>query len=143
MSKIDMTTEKTKQDVSDVKKKLKLPANVGTLPPGDDPFKDYLIDDWHFLEEVGGRSSCPKCNKSRKYFCYTCYVPVIELTGKIPYVKVRLINFPVAMCNLIIIHNAYCTYNVILYCMTVAMYVHVPSPKSPCVMCWYKMKMHS
>jgi len=52
------------------------------------PFGNYEITDWKVLESMDGRSSCPKCGKSRKYFCYTCYVPVAELEGKIPKMKV-------------------------------------------------------
>ena len=53
-----------------------------------DPFGQLRIADWHVLETLDGRSTCPKCAKSRKYFCYTCYVPVAELHGKIPRLKV-------------------------------------------------------
>ncbi|XP_065333288.1 tRNA-uridine aminocarboxypropyltransferase 1 [Cloeon dipterum] len=54
------------------------------------PFGKYNISDWHFLESMDGRSSCPKCGKSRKYFCYTCYVPIKELEGKLP-----VLNLPI------------------------------------------------
>jgi hypothetical protein len=37
-----------------------------------DPFGRMRIADWHVLETLDGRSTCPKCAKSRKYFCYTC-----------------------------------------------------------------------
>ncbi|XP_059486857.1 tRNA-uridine aminocarboxypropyltransferase 1 [Neocloeon triangulifer] len=55
-----------------------------------DPFGPFEIADWRVLETVDGRSSCPKCAKSRKYFCYTCYVPVTELEGKIPKLKLPI-----------------------------------------------------
>lgn len=36
-----------------------------------------------------GRSKCPRCNSSRMFYCYTCYVPVETVpTGEIPVVKV-------------------------------------------------------
>nr|DBA31785.1 TPA: hypothetical protein GDO54_007561 [Pyxicephalus adspersus] len=35
-----------------------------------------------------GRSKCPKCNGSRMFYCYTCYVPVESVpTSEIPSVK--------------------------------------------------------
>ncbi|CAB3366637.1 Hypothetical predicted protein [Cloeon dipterum] len=54
------------------------------------PFGKYIISDWHFLESMDGRSTCPKCGKSRKYFCYTCYVPIKDLEGKLP-----VLNLPI------------------------------------------------
>lgn len=36
-----------------------------------------------------GRSICPKCHGSRKFYCYTCYIPVEAVpTREIPVVKV-------------------------------------------------------
>ncbi|XP_033732980.1 DTW domain-containing protein 1-like isoform X1 [Pecten maximus] len=52
-----------------------------------DPFADLKIDSQAFLDEMDGRMSCPKCGKSRKYYCYTCYVPVLGIEDKIPKVK--------------------------------------------------------
>lgn len=57
-----------------------------------DAFKNYKIDDYAFLDEVEGRSRCPECNKSRKFFCYTCYTVMPQLQGRLPNVKV-LIRF--------------------------------------------------
>lgn len=53
-----------------------------------DAFKGYKIDDYSFLDELDGRSPCPECCKSRKFFCYTCYIPMPPLIGKLPTVKV-------------------------------------------------------
>lgn len=53
------------------------------------PFLDMKIDDTKILNELKGRSPCPLCKKSRKYFCYTCYVPIEELEGRIPTIKVN------------------------------------------------------
>ncbi|KAF5295415.1 hypothetical protein FQA39_LY13076 [Lamprigera yunnana] len=55
-----------------------------------DPFNGLIISDDSFLDELEGRYPCPKCNKSRKYFCYTCYVPITELDGKLPTLKLPL-----------------------------------------------------
>ncbi|XP_060078101.1 tRNA-uridine aminocarboxypropyltransferase 1-like [Ylistrum balloti] len=53
----------------------------------DDPFADLKVDSQSFLDVMDGRTSCPKCGKSRKYYCYTCYVPVVGIEHKIPKVK--------------------------------------------------------
>ncbi|KAH0619976.1 hypothetical protein JD844_014457 [Phrynosoma platyrhinos] len=38
-----------------------------------------------------GRSKCPRCNSSRMFYCYTCYVPVETVpTKEIPVVKLPL-----------------------------------------------------
>ncbi|XP_075714150.1 tRNA-uridine aminocarboxypropyltransferase 1 [Rhinoderma darwinii] len=38
-----------------------------------------------------GRSKCPKCNGSRMFYCYTCYVPVESVpTGSIPTVRLAV-----------------------------------------------------
>lgn len=55
-----------------------------------DPFEYMNIDDNKFLHEIDGRSACTKCNKSRKFFCYTCYVPVPNLETKLPKVELPL-----------------------------------------------------
>ncbi|CAL8080777.1 unnamed protein product [Orchesella dallaii] len=55
-----------------------------------DAFKDYKIADNSFLDELEGRSPCPECCKSRKFFCYTCYVPMPPLVGKLPDVKLPI-----------------------------------------------------
>lgn len=52
------------------------------------PFQGFNIDDNSILGSLEGRHSCPKCGKSRKFFCYSCYVPIKELEGKLPIVKV-------------------------------------------------------
>ncbi|XP_053669922.1 tRNA-uridine aminocarboxypropyltransferase 1 [Anopheles nili] len=55
-----------------------------------DPFEGMNIAATEFLMDVEGRSSCPNCGKSRKFFCYTCYVPVAEIKSRVPR-----INLPV------------------------------------------------
>ncbi|CAH0557046.1 unnamed protein product [Brassicogethes aeneus] len=54
------------------------------------PFKGFKIDDNSILGSIEGRYCCPKCGKSRKYYCYSCYVPISELAGKLPTVKLPL-----------------------------------------------------
>lgn len=52
------------------------------------PFDGLKIADTSVLNMLEGRHPCPHCGKSRKYFCYTCYVPIAELEGKLPRIKV-------------------------------------------------------
>lgn len=51
------------------------------------PFCKMKIDESSVLDTVDGRTICGKCYKSRKFFCYTCYTPVID-QKYIPQVKV-------------------------------------------------------
>lgn len=66
-------------------------ANVVVLKSGKDhnleekqriidkaPFKDLKIDDAQILDTVEGREICEHCYRSRKFFCYTCFTPVID-----------------------------------------------------------------
>ncbi|KAK8733199.1 hypothetical protein OTU49_006523 [Cherax quadricarinatus] len=53
----------------------------------ESPFANMKISDSSFLNNLDGRSSCVQCGKSRKYFCYTCYIPVPDIADKIPKVK--------------------------------------------------------
>ncbi|RVE51434.1 hypothetical protein evm_003835 [Chilo suppressalis] len=54
------------------------------------PFEGMMITDSQPLDALKSRSSCPKCGKSRMYFCYTCYVPVLQLEGCIPKCKLPI-----------------------------------------------------
>lgn len=51
------------------------------------PFEGMIISNSEFLDQLNGRSTCPRCGKSRMYFCYTCYIPVPPIQGKIPQCK--------------------------------------------------------
>ncbi|XP_063833852.1 tRNA-uridine aminocarboxypropyltransferase 1 [Ostrinia nubilalis] len=53
----------------------------------DNPFENMAIENSEPLNSLNGRSPCPKCGKSRMYFCYTCFVPVSQLDGCIPLCK--------------------------------------------------------
>lgn len=55
------------------------------------PFLDMKISNTSILNKLEGRNPCPKCGKSRKFFCYTCYVPIAELQEKLPYMQVNLV----------------------------------------------------
>ena len=61
------------------------------------PFPDLKVDSFDFLDELHGRSVCPNCKKSRKYYCYNCYVPVEGLQDRVPKIQVReLSNYVLA-----------------------------------------------
>lgn len=53
------------------------------------PFARMRIADNDFLADVPEREPCPKCNASRKFFCYTCYVRLPELQ---PFPEVKVNN---------------------------------------------------
>lgn len=57
------------------------------------PFEGMKIDDNSILDKLEGRHPCPKCGKSRKFYCYSCYVPILELEGKLPTVQVGIVCF--------------------------------------------------
>ncbi|XP_058129850.1 tRNA-uridine aminocarboxypropyltransferase 1 [Anopheles ziemanni] len=59
--------------------------NDPTVRP--DPFEGMSIAPTNFLMDVEGRSACPVCGKSRKFFCYTCYVPVAEIQSSVPRIQ--------------------------------------------------------
>ncbi|XP_046561705.1 tRNA-uridine aminocarboxypropyltransferase 1-like [Haliotis rubra] len=61
-----------------------------TTMNNESPFSGLKIDNYHRLDEVEGRTTCEKCNKSRKYFCYSCYCPVLGLEELTPRVKLPL-----------------------------------------------------
>ncbi|XP_075064070.1 tRNA-uridine aminocarboxypropyltransferase 1 isoform X2 [Mixophyes fleayi] len=60
---------------------------------GNDLLDNIQVSSQEVLETAQnkGRSKCPKCNSSRMFYCYTCYVPVESVpTGDIPSVKLPL-----------------------------------------------------
>lgn len=78
----------------------------------DHPFQGMAIGGSEPLEKLSTRSPCPRCGKSRMYFCYTCFVPVSLLQGQIPVCTVRWLLFynhvwtyyPVSVGNLLWFH---------------------------------------
>ncbi|KNC25258.1 hypothetical protein FF38_09618 [Lucilia cuprina] len=54
------------------------------------PFKNMHLADHTVLDTIEGRSDCTKCNRSRKFFCYSCYLPVGNLSDFIPQVTIPL-----------------------------------------------------
>ena len=54
------------------------------------PFSDLIIDDGNCLDDIEGREICGRCYKSRKFFCYSCFSPVID-ERYFPRVKVNIV----------------------------------------------------
>lgn len=52
------------------------------------PFAGLHISNNSILNDLEGRHPCPTCGKSRKFFCYSCYVPIVQLEGKLPKLNV-------------------------------------------------------
>lgn len=55
----------------------------------ENPFESFKISSSDFLNSLENRTICPKCLKSRKFYCYNCFVPVKGTENLIPKVKVR------------------------------------------------------
>lgn len=52
------------------------------------PFEFMKVSDNQFLNGLSGRSPCIKCNSSRKFFCYSCHLPTVEIQSLLPDVRV-------------------------------------------------------
>ncbi|XP_055380905.1 tRNA-uridine aminocarboxypropyltransferase 1 isoform X2 [Condylostylus longicornis] len=48
------------------------------------------IADNTFLNQLNGRNPCIKCGKSRKFYCYSCYIPLNNISEKLPNVKLPI-----------------------------------------------------
>ena len=56
---------------------------------GEDPFVAYNISSkWKLLANVTERVLCPKCSRSRKFFCYRCYIPMPKVEDIVPRIEV-------------------------------------------------------
>lgn len=80
--KLDILEPKETPDIELIDKKYKVPHR--------NPFEYMQIDDNRFLNDVSGRCACKNCGKSRKFFCYTCHVAVVELEERLPKVKLPI-----------------------------------------------------
>lgn len=54
------------------------------------PFVNMRLADYKILDRIEGRQFCSRCNRSRKYFCYNCYVPIGNLGEVMPYVRLPI-----------------------------------------------------
>lgn len=72
----------------------------------DNPLQQLQLASHKVLEKAqkSGRSKCPRCNSSRMFYCYTCFVPVETVpTKEIPTVKVNIsyASFLIFLCLLV------------------------------------------
>lgn len=75
-------TERNFDELSELEKRQRI---VDTAP-----FRNLAIRDATILDTIKGRVPCGRCNGSRKYYCYQCYLPVID-QAYFPRVKVHCI----------------------------------------------------
>ncbi|ALC46175.1 CG2006 [Drosophila busckii] len=54
------------------------------------PFVNMHIADHSVLDTIEGRNICRNCNRSRKFFCYSCHIPVGELDKIFPRVELPI-----------------------------------------------------
>ncbi|XP_071857632.1 tRNA-uridine aminocarboxypropyltransferase 1 [Bombus fervidus] len=82
-------------DTENIKKTLTLEEKQKEIDKA--PFDSLKITDSLILNTIKDRKKCERCNKSRKYFCYSCYIPVISKeyfpTIKLP-IKIDIIKDP-------------------------------------------------
>ncbi|CAG0887697.1 unnamed protein product [Cyprideis torosa] len=70
-------------------------SSEANKPPDEDDLWEALeVTPADVLEGMSVRSPCPNCNRSRMYFCYTCFIPVASLhvfsvapEGRLPNVR--------------------------------------------------------
>lgn len=56
----------------------------------ENPFEGLDISSSDFLNTLENRTICPKCMKSRKFYCYNCFVPVKGIEDLIPRVQLPI-----------------------------------------------------
>ncbi|XP_067632583.1 tRNA-uridine aminocarboxypropyltransferase 1 [Eurosta solidaginis] len=54
------------------------------------PFAKMRLDNTHRLDAIEGRFTCSQCNRSRKFYCYNCYVPVGNVGDFLPKVQIPI-----------------------------------------------------
>lgn len=54
------------------------------------PFEKMKIDDNSILHSLSERTICKKCKRSRKFFCYNCFLPIAPLENKVPVAKLPI-----------------------------------------------------
>ncbi|KAI9584942.1 tRNA-uridine aminocarboxypropyltransferase 1 [Glossina fuscipes] len=54
------------------------------------PFENMRLDDHTVLDTIEGRHDCLHCHRSRKFFCYNCYIPIPNIADLIPKVSLPI-----------------------------------------------------
>ena len=62
--------------------KLRL-ENGGQFPP-------LKIEDTKILDDLEERQACSRCHKSRKFFCYSCFLPLPSVENVLPSVNLPI-----------------------------------------------------
>ncbi|RWS31240.1 DTW domain-containing protein 1-like protein [Leptotrombidium deliense] len=57
---------------------------------GIDMIANLKIDNTEPMDAVEDRDICVKCNKSRRYFCYSCCLPMDSIKSFLPFVRLPL-----------------------------------------------------
>nr|XP_041574294.1 tRNA-uridine aminocarboxypropyltransferase 1 isoform X3 [Taeniopygia guttata] len=81
-------TREAKRNTECLESLLQTPSSVQ-----NNPLQQLQLASQEVLEKAkkSGRSKCPRCNSSRMFYCYTCFVPVETVPIKeIPTVKLPL-----------------------------------------------------
>ncbi|EFX89038.1 hypothetical protein DAPPUDRAFT_304696 [Daphnia pulex] len=50
------------------------------------PFSGLKTSNTTFLDEIDRRGNCENCGRSRKFFCYTCHIPLPAIKELVPYI---------------------------------------------------------
>ena len=58
-------------------------------------FPSLKIDDTRVLDDLEERQACSQCHKSRKFFCYSCFLPLPSVENVLPSV-----NLPIKVNNI-------------------------------------------
>ncbi|XP_005089263.2 tRNA-uridine aminocarboxypropyltransferase 1 isoform X2 [Aplysia californica] len=67
-----------------------LKFGCGTCIMEEHPFPGAKIADSSFLDASSERSQCSKCLKSRKYYCYNCFIALPNIASRLPHVKLPI-----------------------------------------------------
>ncbi len=84
--------EKKQSEVSEPEaKRLKTGEEAGQQSRESLYLEKLKLASFEALNELSGsRRDCPKCQQSRKYFCYDCYIPLNDDLSKVPRLKLPI-----------------------------------------------------
>ena len=76
----DGATKRLKQTEEDKQEEERVPLYLEKLK----------LASFEALDELSERKDCPKCNQSRKYFCYDCYISLNSDPTKVPRLQLPI-----------------------------------------------------